>query len=208
MLADIEQDERARVRNMEKTESEENKLKEKADLIKSKKSEVINHLQELYAKGLISEKRYDKLLKRGDDINLDLIVFCKKAGIALAKRYIGGEINKKEYEKIFRKIMPKDVFDERQEILRMHSELFSNIKKFTKNRKKRACQKCSKEKRWYSNIYRFENISLCKRCKNELEKLLKFKGYEGKYLYCKSRKFRLDEIKEKKVEAIIRNQYL
>jgi uncharacterized membrane protein len=101
------------------------RLSKKASVYDDKKESLVIALQREYASGKISQERFNELKNRENDIGLELLIFGQAAGIALGKRYICGKIDKPEFERIKREILPQGYFIERN----MLAEGFTSRKK-------------------------------------------------------------------------------
>lgn len=170
------------------------KLTKKASAIDAMLQKIYQELDDVYAKGKISNKEYAKLSKRKKDIGMELIVLTKTPGTSLAKRYITGKISKKEFEQIKKEILPTDLLNEKDEMFNEFDKLLKKAKAFKKitNKKKdnTVCWHCNSEGSFFNGIRRVEDVRLCRKCSSELRDLLKYKGFEGKYFTIEG--FKLD----------------
>lgn len=160
------------------------KMQRKIATVNEKIRKVIQALEDIYAKGKIDEDQYKKLKQRESDISLDLIAIAKTPGISLAKRYITGAIDKDEFEKIQKDLLPPDLFEERRIIYESIGNIEKELKEFRdncKNDKENECRFCGKEKSLFSPLKIEDGLRLCGKCKSRLLNLQNYKGFSGNY---------------------------
>ncbi|PCJ22005.1 MAG: hypothetical protein COA96_14995 [SAR86 cluster bacterium] len=177
-------------RSRKATERGETQIRKKIDAINEKQNKVFDAVRELYAKGKITEEEYRELEKRKEDVQLDLIIFGKAAGVALGKRYICGKIDKKEFERIKDELLPVGYVDEKIGF----EDALKHIKSDTESFKQRCsteseeniCQKCGNKGSWFKKIHQYFELSLCGKCKSELKRIRTYPMFDGEYIAIES----------------------
>jgi len=163
---------------------EDERLQKKMIKVQEKMEKILNALQDLYAKGKMTEDEYKQLQERQGDIKPTLIIFGKAPGVSLAKRYITGKIEKEEFEKIQNELLPSDLGEEEELILKIIGERQSEIQSFhdsCNSKEEKICQKCSKKGGFFSKIRPFRGKSLCSGCRSKIEDIHNFPGHSGVY---------------------------
>jgi hypothetical protein len=191
-------------------EREVERASKKIAKIKEKMEKIVESLNDQLAKGKIDNASYTKLLKRKNDIGLDLIVFGKTPAVAAAKRYICGKIEKDEFEKICSSIVPPNIIEEQLEIKNAYQKLLDEISKFKKSCNQNhtnVCQKCGKEKSLFNPLKTVEHLILCGKCKRELNQLINFKGVTGEYFFVEPQKILISDKEQQHLEVHIHSKY-
>jgi len=189
---------------------EDERIRKKVLKIGDKQESIINALKDLLAKGKISQDRYDELKSRENDIPIYLISIGKTPGVNLAKRYITGKINEKEFESLQKEILPEKIFKEINEIESRldgkKKELKNLIGKIDRKGDSDYCQLCNKKKSLFSRLYSFYDFILCKGCVDSIKEAKTLEAYDGKYFYTDP--FQLDILgKNKKLMIILRQEW-
>lgn len=196
-------------RTKKRLEREQERMEKKILKLEEKKAKITDSLNDLFAKGKIDKKEYEKLLKRESEIAFDLLVFGKTAATSAAKRYICGKVDKEEFQAICETIIPSEVSEEKQEIIEGYDQLLEEIKDFVKScrAQENQCHKCSKKKGIFRPLSDIGNMKLCKKCKKELNKLLNHKGMNGTYFYVSPHMISLDEIEDCQIQINIQQDH-
>lgn len=190
---------RAREREQNKQRRVQEKLDRNELNAKERLSKPRQKLDTLYASGKITSETYNSLLKRENDITIDLSVFGKSAGIELATRYITGKIDQDEFEMMKNHILgepeaEKDVivndFEFRIEKAKQFIDVCQKSKDVTE------CAYCSKKKGILSPLFNVLNFKLCYGCRGKYHKTVNYPGYEGKYYNASPSKISANEKNE------------
>lgn len=198
-------------RDARRIQREEERVNKKIAGIETKMEKIVDTLNDQLAKGKVNHDEYSKLLKRKGDIGLDLIVFGKTPAVSAAKRYICGKISKQEFEEICSNIISPEIGDEKSELMDKYNSLLTKIENFKKScnsDNKDTCQKCSKQKSFFSPIKSVEDLKLCSKCKKELEQLTNFKGLSGTYFFINPHRISINEIENPSLSVNIHQEYL
>ncbi len=141
-----------------------------------------------------------------------MIILGKAPVISLAKRYITGEVNKLEFEKILKDLVPQDLFTEKENIKINIDKINKEISEFRekcKNKIDNHCQHCGKKKSLFGPLSNECGFLLCKNCKTKLLDSLRFKGFLGKYFVVDPQGFTLADFdKGIKLNIKIKEEYL
>ena len=207
--------------NRAERESEKNRKKElkeieetqkKLTMVNEKMRKVVQALEDIYASGKINEDRYKKLKQREAEISIDLIAIAKTPGISLAKRYITGAIEKDEFEKIQKALLPEELFEEKRIISESINDLENELKDFRnncKNNDEDGCQFCGKKKSFLSPIKIEDGLKLCGKCKSQLLNIQNYKGFSGNYFTVEPTKITFSNIDNSiKVDVNLKNELL
>ena len=176
----VKEAERRERRELKETERTQRKIAK----IDEKMKKVIQALEDIYAKGKIDRDQYEKFKQRESDISLDLIVIAKTPGISLAKRYITGAIDKDEFNKIQKDLLPLELFEEKTIINESISNIEKELKKFRencKNNKENECQYCGKKRSFFNPLKIEDGLKLCGKCRSWLLNVQNYKGFSGNY---------------------------
>lgn len=160
------------------------KLQQKMIQAEEKLNKIFMLLDDEYAKGKFSKDKYNNLKKRKIDITLDSVVIGKTPFISLAKRYVTGKIDRKEFLEMQKDILPLDLLKEKKELknrLIKFKEKLNDFRNNCNNIEEDKCQKCNSKKSFFNSIKKIENLTLCKKCRKSLAKLQKYPGFLGKY---------------------------
>lgn len=189
---------------------EEERIQRKIKKINERMITITQALEDLYAKGKIGEDKFKELLQRKDDISLDLLVIGKTPGVSLAKRYITGKIDKHEFEKIKKDILPFDLFEEKKIIQEEFDNTKKELRSFRENCKKdveNECQSCGKKKSFLDSLKIEDGLKLCRKCRSQLLNLQNYKGFQGKYFEVHPLRIIFDDI-DKGLEVNLRKDLL
>ena len=198
-------------RNARKIQKEEERVNKKIAGVEAKMEKIEDALSDQLAKGKVDHGKFSKLLKRKDDIGIDLIIFGKTPAISAAKRYICGKIEKKEFEEICSSIISPEIREEKSKIKDEYNGLLSKIENFKKScnsNNKDICQKCGKQKSLFNPIKSVEDLKLCGKCKKELKQLTNYISYSGDYFFVNSHKISINEIEKPNLSVNIFQEYL
>ncbi len=195
ILKEQEKQQKAKSRQQEKVQKNVQKIIEK-------QNKIYESLDDIYAKGKLSKKEYESLKLRKPAITLELIVLGKSAGVSLGKRYITGQIDDLEFQKIQKEILPHGFFND-QKILQSQvaevQEKFKNFQKECNAKQQDACMYCAKKKGFLTPLKGVGQFLLCNKCSKALENILHFKGFSGEYLEADSIKFTPQDMQGKLV---------
>lgn len=187
------------------------RLSKKVAKIEEKIEKIVDALQDELAKGKIDQKRYDELLVRKEDITLELIVFGSTPAVSLAKRYITGKIDLEEFEELKTTIMPPEVLEEKEYLVKQLLDQANQLEKIVKKSKKKrddCCQNCEKPKGFFSPLSEIDAMLLCGKCKRLVKKLKEFKGLEGQYFDLSPMEIKIDDLDNLSPTLSIRNECL
>ncbi len=204
------------VKEAERREGQEQreieKMQRKIVRVDEKMKKVTQALDDIYARGKIDKKKYEELKKRKFDISLELIVIAKTPGVSLAKRYMTGVINKDEFEKVQKDLLPPELFEEKRIINESISNIEKELKKFRencKNDKENQCQYCSKEKSLFSPLKIEDGLRLCGKCRSWLLNTQNYRGFSGNYFTVSPMKITFSDINNSiRVEVKLKNELL
>jgi hypothetical protein len=175
------------------------RLQKKVNNAYEKLKKICNALEDEYAKGKIGKKEYKELKNRESEITIDLVVVGKSPFISLAKRYITGKIDSKEFEEIQKDILPTELLEERQLINEGYEEALNKLKEFRNSCKDTAedeCQKCNSKKTFFSGLKVLDSLRLCKKCRAELLKL-QFYEFSGDYFVVDTKQLSFSDVDDK-----------
>lgn len=183
--AAIKKIEREKERAHRKKVREVEKLRKKAEKAYKKQEKIFAALNEVYAKGKLSQKEFSELQKRKKDITLDLVVIGGIPFSQVAKRYITGKIGKKEFEDIKREIIPNEIFAEKDIIKKEIYDLFDKYQHFIKGCKSGEdnCNYCNTKKGLFKRLRDFHGHNLCSECYEKIEDFEEYEGAEGEYFF-------------------------
>lgn len=191
---------------------EQERIQRRITKVNETMRKVIQALEDIYAKGKIGKDQYEKLKQRESDISLELIVVAKNPGISLAKRYITGAIDKDEFEKIQKDLLPPELFEEKRIINESINNVEKELKKFRencKNEKENQCQFCSKEKSLFTPLKIEDRLRLCGKCRSWLLNTQNYKGFSGNYFTVSPMKITFSDIDNGiKVDINLKNELL
>lgn len=208
-------EQRRNLREMEKLQKEQDKINKKFLKVEEKKQNIIEALDNYYAKGKIDDNKFNKLKKREDDIEVDLIIFGKAAYISAAKRYMCGEIDSEEFKGLCQNTIPADIFEEKKQILSNFKDFINNANKFVQEcnlQAKDQCQKCGQKATFFSIFFNplkeFSGLKLCKRCIKNFKSVFNYAGFNGEYYYTNSYLYSIEELDEDKLNVMIQQKHM
>ena len=191
---------------------ETERIQRKTARVDEKMVKVTQALDDIYAKGKIDKNRYEELKKRKFDISLELIVIAKTPGFSLAKRYMTGAINKDEFGRVQKYLLPPELFEEKRNIKESVNNIEKELKKFRdncKNEKENQCQYCGKEKSLFNPIKIEDGLRLCGKCRSWLLNVQNYKGFLGNYFTVSPMRITFSDIDNGiEVDANLKNELL
>lgn len=175
---------RAREKAQRQINRQTEKINKKIGKIAEQRDKVEESLKTELASGKVKSTEYGSLLKRMEDITDELLVFGKSAGTALGKRYVCGKIDKAEFEKLRVALVPAGLYQEKSLIESQIKKIQNEIEEFKKNcsATENACSKCKKPKKFFRWLRVEDGLLLCGRCRQELDDLKKYAGFNGVYV--------------------------
>lgn len=147
--------------------------------LEDKKSKILAELAKAYAGGKLTPEQYNELSEREQYIGLDLIAVGGAPFVTLAKRYISGKIDKDEFERLCKHILPSDFIAEKESINRGGEDKQRMAKEFIDSCKgKEGCQHCGK-KGFFAFVKNYKGVNLCARHRKVLEAICMYQhnGY-------------------------------
>ncbi len=188
----------------------QSKLQKQIDLVYKKISKIEDALKGLLAKGKITQIEYETLLERMNDIDVTLIIFGKKAGEDLGKRYVKGDIDKEEFDSILSTILPGGLLEERESLHDMFEKRFKDIDNYMFDVKKgsHVCNKCNKKPGLFSSLKNVQDYYFCSSCASDLRSLIQFPANELEFFYNDLVILELDPSKRGSLPVGVHNKYL
>lgn len=171
-------------RSRKKLQREQERISKKAAKIDEKMSKIQDSLADLYAKGKVTKKKYEQLKKREKDIDITLIVFGKTPGVSLAKRYICGKIDKKEFDEVCKEIIPSELYGEKEELMNQYEQRCNDLEEFRKSCNSKTdgqCQKCERQKGIFCWLKEVDGLVLCGKCAKVYKTIQNYPGYDGEF---------------------------
>lgn len=182
------------------------KKQKKVGKIAEKQARVLDALNDLYAKGKVSEKDYESFKKRVDDVGLELLIFGGNSGLSLAKEYVTGKLDKEEFKSKAAQILPTGLGEEKAEIERLYDEAQAQLKEFQDALKKtpNECGSCSKKKGFLSFFTEVDGFLFCSKCKKTFSELQYFSSYNGHYFRADKSLIQFDQ----PLQVVIKDEHL
>lgn len=188
----------------------QNKLQKQIDLVYKKISKIEDSLKGLLAKGKITQNEYETLQERMNDIDVTLIIFGKKAGEDLGKRYVKGDIDKEEFDSILSTILPEGLLEERESLHDMFEKRFKDIDSYMFDVEKgsHVCNKCNKKPGLFSSLKNVQDYSFCSSCASVLKSLIQFPANDLEFFYNDPVILELDPSNRGSLPVGVHNKYL
>lgn len=165
-------------------QKELDKLRKKVAKIEENREKVLMALKGDFAADKLTKQEYEKLQERMADVTDELLIFGKTPAVTLCKKYVCGKIDREKFDLVRAELVPEKLDQERKAVIEAVAEKQAKLEAFVSscNNKEKCCNKCGKEKKWYSLFGHVDGLCLCRDCTKEHISCSKYEGFEGEYL--------------------------
>lgn len=179
--------------------------------LEEKLNKVYEALDQKYATGKIDAAKFEELKSRKSDIGIELVVLGEAAGVALGKRYMTGEIDKKEFDTIYLATMPTGYITERDSLKSKLDSIVTNAKQFkTECDKTTGCQHCGMKPSLFKRVKNFEGCQLCVPCTKAIQSILYSPEFNGIYFSGPAYNYTLENVLQDKpvFTAVLKSDWI